>query len=204
MSFKLSILLLSLILATNSVPGDEYEAMDTDLTDEYVKIDMGLTAIEDLDDDLIKDFVSIQLDPKDQYEALYPERRATNAMVASTHSSSCSCEPDPIEAEILRDSYNYCRSWNNKYPNQKVARGDFRLFMGKNKSDNYRIQQYYVDHPSIPQGPFDLDGDGYGKLFKYICKSRGVSVEHWAENRKNRAEKESREQTSLFFWQENN
>ncbi|XP_050443832.1 uncharacterized protein LOC126847554 [Adelges cooleyi] len=230
MSFKLSILLLSLtILTANSVLEDEYELVaiaHVELPDGYnnedIDMDVYLPEEYNRNHGFIIDFDLILLDPEDPYEALYPERRTTNvplpptepvetegpsetqAMDASIHSSSCTCEPDPNEAEILRDSYNYCRSWNNKGPDEKVTRGDFWLFMGKNQSDNYRIQRYYLDHPSIPQGPIDLDGNGYGELFKYICQSRGVTVADYVENRKKRAEKQSLEETGGFKWQENN
>ncbi|XP_050442298.1 uncharacterized protein LOC126846643 [Adelges cooleyi] len=138
-----------------------------------------------------------------QSEKLHPTEPVKTegpSQTQATHSLNCSCEPDPIETEILNESYKHCRRWNRKNPRDGVTRVDFWYFIGKNQSDFGIIQQYYRDHPYILQGAFDLDGNGYGKLFKYICKKRGVTVKNWAENRKNRAEKESREMTGGFDW----
>ncbi|XP_050443399.1 uncharacterized protein LOC126847316 [Adelges cooleyi] len=95
---------------------------------------------------------------------------------------------DPLrdaEDEILRDSFNDCRKWLSRSLNSTISKSELWLYLGKNRSDYYRLDDYFINNPGVYQGPIDLNR--YSELFKYICSKRGVTVKEWVANRKNKA-----------------
>ncbi|XP_050436840.1 uncharacterized protein LOC126843376 [Adelges cooleyi] len=106
------------------------------------------------------------------------------------------------ENQYMRDSYDYCRRWLGKSLNHTITKYEFLLYMGKNISDWYALDFYFINNPDANAKKAVIDLSLYGELFKYICNKHGRAVRNCAEYRKSKAQSTSYVAMQYLDWED--